>query len=94
MDGVGASPGFLAQLGFIDLLIVLILWTLLVPPWQLFLNNLFYGTLGLNNTSTWQTGVVAASMTVGFFVFILTFRNILALAAGFDVPQSVPILIE
>jgi hypothetical protein len=81
MDG---SAAFTSQLGFIDLLIVLILWTLLVPPWQLFITNLVYKTLQLNPNSTWQTGVVALTMTAMFFVFVFSFRNILAMAAGFD----------
>lgn len=80
-----SSSGFQTQLGFVDLLIVLILWTLLVPPWQLFITNLFYKTWNLDAASTWDTGIVAAAMTTVFFIFITTFRNILAMAAGYDV---------
>lgn len=64
------QPAQLSQEAFVTLLLAIILGWILVAVWTRVVENLAYGTLRLNEDSSWHAFVVALAMTAIFLVFV------------------------
>lgn len=68
---VQAAKGRSSQTDFLIILFAIIIGWILVALWTRVIENFSYGTLGLNERSTWQTILVAITITLLFTIGIV-----------------------
>ena len=69
---------------------IILSWSL-VPLWDRVIDNFTFRTLGLDETSTYHTFVIALVLTVIFFVFIFAFNDVTAGLIESDTPVIPPL---
>lgn len=73
---MGLSDKYVQDLTFVEMIFAIVLSWVIVTLWQRCLDNFTFNTLGLNRASSYQTGVIALSMTILFIAFIFIFENL------------------
>lgn len=70
------SQSVFSQLTVIEIIIGVVIALILVAFWQRFFENLIFNTFKLNRNSTYQTFIIAVTLTVIFIVILNSFNNI------------------
>ena len=61
---------FLEELTTVQIIIGIVVSLILVAIWQKVFDNFFFGTLGMDKTSAYQTFILAFAVTIFFLVFL------------------------
>lgn len=65
------SQNFLQELTTVQIIVGLVISLIIVSVWNKAFDNFFYGTLGLDKTSSYETFVLASAVTIFFFLFLI-----------------------
>lgn len=76
---------YVQDLTFIEMVFGIVLGWIIVTLWQRCIDNFSFNYLGLNRSSTYQTGVIALSVTILFITFIFIFESL----SGNVIEQSI-----
>lgn len=58
------------ELTLAEIIIGLVISFILLSIWQKVFDNFFYGTLGIDKTSSYETFILAIAVTISFFILI------------------------
>lgn len=76
---------YVNNITFIEMVFGIVLGWIIVTLWQRCIDNFTFNYLGLNRASTYQTGIIALTITVLFISFIFIFQDL----SGNMIEQSI-----
>jgi TRAP-type C4-dicarboxylate transport system permease small subunit len=90
------NSNYLQDVGFIELLFVIVIGWMLVALWQRALDNFTFQTLGMQRDSTYHTIVIALTVTLLFIIFVFLYQSMFggALESGTASAIKPPVPIE
>lgn len=69
------NSNYLQDIGFIELLFVIVIGWMLVALWQRALDNFTFQTLGMQRDSTYHTIIIALTVTLLFIIFVFLYQS-------------------
>lgn len=90
------SNNYLQDIGFLEVLFVIVIGWILVALWQRALDNFTFQTLKMQRDSTYHTIIIALTMTLLFIIFVFLYQSMFggALEAGTANALKPPVPIE